>query len=118
MTKIIAVTACPSGVAHTYMAAEALESAAKAKGWEVKVETQGSIGLENELTTEDVASADMVILTKDIGIKFEELSGAERFEHCRYVQCGISAFLREPQRVMSAVRKVLSAPQQTHLILE
>ena len=39
MTKIIAVTACPSGVAHTYMAAEALESAAKAKGWEVKVET-------------------------------------------------------------------------------
>ena len=44
MTKIIAVTACPSGVAHTYMAAEALESAAKAKGWEVKVETQGSIG--------------------------------------------------------------------------
>ncbi|STI82583.1 fructose-like specific PTS system EIIB component 2) [Escherichia coli] len=64
MTKIIAVTACPSGVAHTYMAAEALESAAKAKGWEVKVETQGSIGLENELTAEDVASADMVILTK------------------------------------------------------
>ncbi|MFG5959176.1 PTS fructose-like transporter subunit IIB, partial [Salmonella enterica] len=89
MTKIIAVTACPSGVAHTYMAAEALESAAKAKGWDVKVETQGSIGLalesaakakgwdvkvetqgsiglENELTAEDVASADMVILTKDI----------------------------------------------------
>ena len=55
MTKIIAVTACPSGVAHTYMAAEALESAAKAKGWEVKVETQGSIGLENELTAEDDA---------------------------------------------------------------
>ncbi len=45
MARIIAVTACPSGVAHTYMAAEALESAAKAKGWEVKVETQGSIGL-------------------------------------------------------------------------
>lgn len=43
MTKIIAVTACPSGVAHTYMAAEALESAAKAKGWEVKVETWGQL---------------------------------------------------------------------------
>ena len=62
MTKIIAVTACPSGVAHTYMAAEALVSAAKAKGWQVKVETQGSIGLENELTAADVAEADMVIL--------------------------------------------------------
>ena len=43
MTKIIAVTACPSGVAHTYMAAESLESAAKAKGWEVKVETRGRL---------------------------------------------------------------------------
>ena len=58
MTHIIAVTACPSGVAHTYMAAEAIERAAKAKGWECKVETQGSIGLENELTPEDVAAAD------------------------------------------------------------
>lgn len=72
MTHIIAVTACPSGVAHTYMAAESLESAAKAKGWQVKVETQGSIGIENELTAEEIAAADMVILTKDIGIKFEE----------------------------------------------
>ncbi|VDR28398.1 Fructose-like phosphotransferase enzyme IIB component 1 [Raoultella terrigena] len=55
MTHIIAVTACPSGVAHTYMAAESLEGAAKAKGWQIKVETQGSIGIENELTAEDVA---------------------------------------------------------------
>ena len=55
MARIIAVTACPSGVAHTYMAAEALESAAKAKGWQVKVETQGSIGIENELTAEEIA---------------------------------------------------------------
>ncbi|VFS56525.1 EIIBC-Fru [Raoultella planticola] len=69
MTRIIAVTACPSGVAHTYMAAESLESAARAKGWQVKVETQGSIGIENELSADDVASADIVILTKDIGIK-------------------------------------------------
>ncbi|EMQ0911370.1 PTS fructose-like transporter subunit IIB, partial [Raoultella ornithinolytica] len=72
MTRIIAVTACPSGVAHTYMAAESLESAATAKGWQVKVETQGSIGIENELSADDVASADIVILTKDIGIKSEE----------------------------------------------
>ncbi len=48
--KVIAVTACPSGVAHTYMAAEALEKAAKQEGIEIKVETQGSIGIENELT--------------------------------------------------------------------
>ncbi|WP_252516225.1 hypothetical protein [Escherichia coli] len=61
----------------------------------------------------DIRRADVALLITDI-----ELAGAERFEHCRYVQCSIYAFLREPQRVMSAVRKVLSAPQQTHLILE
>ena len=63
MTMIIAVTACPSGVAHTYMAAEAIERSAKVQGWQCKVETQGTIGLENELTAEDVAAADVVILT-------------------------------------------------------
>lgn len=85
MTKVIAVTACPSGVAHTYMAAEAIENAAKAKGWEVKVETQGSIGCDNELTAEDVASANVVILTKDIGIKNEE-----RFKGKTIIRVGIS----------------------------
>ncbi len=98
MTKIIAVTACPSGVAHTYMAAEALESAAKAKGWDVKVETQGSIGLENELTADDVASADMVILTKDIGIKFEE-----RFAGKTIVRVNISDAVKRADAIMSKI---------------
>ncbi|BBU79063.1 PTS system fructose-like EIIB component 2 [Escherichia coli] len=104
MTKIIAVTACPSGVAHTYMAAEALESAAKtAKGWEVKVETQGSIGLENELTAEDVASADMVILTKDIGIKFEE-----RFAGKTIVRVNISDAVKRADAIMSKIEAHLA----------
>ena len=102
MTKIIAVTACPSGVAHTYMAAEALESAAKAKGWEVKVETQGSIGLENELTAEDVAS-DMVILTKDIGIKFEE-----RFAGKTIVRVNISDAVKRADAIMSKIEAHLA----------
>ncbi|EFS3868067.1 PTS fructose-like transporter subunit IIB [Shigella boydii] len=101
MTKIIAVTACPSGVAHTYMAAEALESAAK--GWEVKVETQGSIGLENELTAEDVASADMVILTKDIGIKFEE-----RFAGKTIVRVNISDAVKRADAIMSKIEAHLA----------
>lgn len=101
MTKIIAVTACPSGVAHTYMAAEALESAAKAKGWDVKVETQGSIGLENELTAEDVASADMVILTKDIGIKFEE-----RFAGKTIVRVNISDAVKRAEPIFRKPRNV------------
>ena len=98
MTRIVAVTACPSGVAHTYMAAEALESAANAKGWEVKVETQGSIGLENELTAEEIAAADMVILTKDIGIKFEE-----RFTGKTIVRVNISDAVKRAEAIMNKI---------------
>ena len=98
MKKIVAVTACPSGVAHTYMAAESIEQAAKAKGWACKVETQGSIGLENELTKEEIAAADLVILTKDIGIKFEE-----RFTGKTIVRIGVSDAVKRADAVMSKV---------------
>lgn len=70
--KIVAVTACPSGVAHTYMAAEALQVAAEDAGDECHVETQGQIGIEHELDPKYIQDADVVILTTDIGIKNEE----------------------------------------------
>ena len=70
--KLVAVTACPSGVAHTYLAAESLEVAAKKNNVDIHVETQGSIGIENELTMEQITGAEVVILTKNIGIKNEE----------------------------------------------
>ncbi|QIB27623.1 PTS fructose-like transporter subunit IIB [Caloranaerobacter azorensis] len=93
--KVIAVTACPSGVAHTYMAAEALEKAAKQEGIEIKVETQGSIGIENELTQEDIMSADVVILTKDMGIKNEE-----RFKGKTIVRVGVSDAIKKAPALM------------------
>lgn len=98
MTSIVAVTACPSGVAHTYMAAEAVESAAKVKGWNCKVETQGSIGIENELTAEEIAAADIVILTKDIGIKNEE-----RFQGKTIVRIGVSDAVKRAAAVMDKI---------------
>ena len=110
--QLVAVTACVSGVAHTYMAAERLEKLCQQEKCIVRIETQGALGVENELTEEDIYRADLVLLITDI-----ELAGSERFEHCRYVKCGINAFLRDPQKVMSAVRKLLSAPQHTHLNL-
>lgn len=70
--KIVAVTACPSGVAHTYLAAESLAVAGKKNNVEMNVETQGSIGIENELTAAQIAEADAVILTNNIGIKNED----------------------------------------------
>lgn len=98
MTSIVAVTACPSGVAHTYMAAEAVEAAAKAKGWICKVETQGSIGIENELSAEDIAGADIVILTKDIGIKNED-----RFKGKTIVRIGVSDAVKRSEAVMDKI---------------
>ncbi|MBW6098537.1 PTS fructose-like transporter subunit IIB [Escherichia coli] len=111
MAYLVAVTACVSGVAHTYMAAERLEKVVPVREVGASaLKPSGALGTENRLADEDIRRADVALLITDI-----ELAGAERFEHCRYVQCSIYAFLREPQRVMSAVRKVLSAPQQTHL---
>lgn len=101
--KLIAVTSCPSGVAHTYMAAEALEIAAKAKGWDVKVETQGAIGIENALTAEDVASADVVLLTKDIVIKNEE-----RFEGKKIVRITVAQAAKQAPEIINKLESMLA----------
>ncbi|MCX7694358.1 MAG: PTS fructose transporter subunit IIB [Caloramator sp.] len=69
--KIVAVTACPTGIAHTYMAAEALERAAKSLGYSIKVETQGSIGIENKISQKEVNEADLVIFAADVAVKEE-----------------------------------------------
>ncbi|KZL15732.1 Fructose-like phosphotransferase enzyme IIB component 1 [Pseudovibrio axinellae] len=98
MTHLVAVTACPSGVAHTYMAAEAIEHAVKAKGWTCKVETQGSIGIENELIKDDVAAADVVILTKDIDVQ-----GQERFEGKLIVRIGVSDAVKRAAAVLDKI---------------
>jgi PTS system fructose-specific IIC component len=66
MKKLLAVTACPTGIAHTYMAAEALTNSAKEKGIEIKVETRGAVGIENELTASDIAQAHAIIVAADM----------------------------------------------------
>ncbi len=73
--RIVAVTACAAGIAHTYMAAESLEKAAKKTGYKIKVETQGSIGAENVLTEKDIETADVVIIAADINIDLMRFSG-------------------------------------------
>lgn len=73
--RIVAVTSCPTGIAHTYMAAEALAKAGTAAGATVKVETRGSIGAENELTAEEIAAADVVIVAADTAVPEERFAG-------------------------------------------
>lgn len=73
--KIVATTSCPTGIAHTYMAAENLEKAGKKKDVEVKVETAGSIGVENALTKKDIEEADAVIVAADARVEMERFKG-------------------------------------------
>lgn len=73
--KICAVTACPTGIAHTYMAAEALSDAAKKLGYQISVETRGSVGVENELSLDDIKNADFIILACDTSVPTDRFAG-------------------------------------------
>ncbi|MFZ7132761.1 MAG: PTS fructose transporter subunit IIC [Eubacteriales bacterium] len=78
--KLLAVTACSGGIAHTYMAAEALQIAAKEMGIEIKVETQGSIGAENVLTNEEIKEARTIIIATNIGVNKDRFIGKRLIE--------------------------------------
>lgn len=75
MKKIYAVTACPTGVAHTYMAAESLIKAAKQKNMEIKVETRGAVGVENEITEQEIAEAHAIIVAADTDVQEGRFAG-------------------------------------------
>ena len=94
--KIVAVTACPTGIAHTYMAAEQLEKTAKKLGHTIKVETQGAMGIENELSEADIAGAAVLILAVDISIEREE-----RFDKIRKIKVPVQAALKNPEAIFS-----------------
>lgn len=78
--KFVAITSCPTGIAHTYMAAEALQMAAKEMGHEIKVETQGSIGAENVITEEDLKNARAVIIAADTNVDKSRFAGMSIIE--------------------------------------
>jgi PTS system fructose-specific IIC component len=73
--RIVAITACPTGIAHTFMAAEALKKAAAAQGDEIRVETQGSVGAKSQLTEEEIAAADLVIIAADTHVDDGRFAG-------------------------------------------
>ncbi|KAB0292081.1 PTS fructose transporter subunit IIBC [Vibrio fortis] len=73
--KIVAITACPTGVAHTFMAAEALENEGQRLGHQIKVETRGSVGAKNQLTDQEIAEADLVIIAADIDVPLDRFDG-------------------------------------------
>ncbi|MCJ2128448.1 fructose-specific PTS transporter subunit EIIC [Methylobacterium sp. E-045] len=74
-TRIVAITSCPTGIAHTFMAAEGIQAAAQALGHEVRVETQGSVGARDALTADEIAAADIVLIAADTGVDRSRFSG-------------------------------------------
>ena len=94
---LVAITACPTGIAHTYMAAEALENKAKEMGLRIKVETQGSAGAKNVLTAEDIAGAKGVIIAADKNIELSRFDGKPLFS------CPVSRGINEPEALINEV---------------
>lgn len=96
--KIVAVTACPTGIAHTYMAQAALIKKAKELGYEIHVETQGSMGIETELSKSAIKEADVVILA--VGCAVDKI---ERFEGKLIVKVEVGEAISKPDHIFKLV---------------
>jgi fructose PTS system EIIB component len=97
--KVVAVTACPTGIAHTYMAAEALKKAALQLKLAIKIETQGALGIDNPLSERDIAQASVVIIAADVGIEREE-----RFAHRPVTRVSMQSVLTDATAVLRQVQ--------------
>ncbi|MHA4263049.1 fructose-specific PTS transporter subunit EIIC [Bacillus cereus] len=97
--KLLAVTSCPNGIAHTYMAAENLQKTADKLGVQMKIETQGGIGVENELTEQDIREADGIIIAAD------RVVNKDRFVGKKLLVAGVQDGIRKPEEL---IQKVIS----------
>ncbi|NLW52126.1 MAG: PTS fructose transporter subunit IIB [Tissierellia bacterium] len=99
--KLVALCACPMGLAHTYMAAEAIEKAAKSLGYEVKVETQGAEGISNALTEQDLREADLIITSLSITPE-----GYERFDEYDIYEVRLQDAIKDAKQVITQVAQM------------
>lgn len=102
MKKMVALCACPMGLAHTFMAAEALEQAGKQAGYETKVETQGADGIQNELTLEDINEATIIIHA--VAITPE---GMERFNGKEVYEVELQEAIKNGNRIIKEIEEDL-----------
>lgn len=100
--KVVAVCACTVGIAHTWMAKEAIEKECERRGFEYKVEAQGGYGIENELEEEEIAEADAVLLAIAIGIEGDERFDEKRDEG-RVLTLDPSLAIANPAKVIDQV---------------
>ena len=101
MKKIIAITACPTGIAHTFMAAKALENAGKKINYEIKVETQGATGIKNKITNTDFENADAIIFAVETKVREED-----RFKERKIHKISVKEAIKNAEK---AINDALSA---------
>ncbi|AKU79940.1 PTS fructose transporter subunit IIC [Spiroplasma turonicum] len=92
--KIVAITACAAGIAHTYMAADSLKNKAEELGYSIHVETQGTIGIENEIPTEKIVEADVVIIASDVKIDLSRFNGKKVFS------ANVKSAIKDPDKLI------------------
>ena len=100
--KIVGITACTAGIAHTYLVKEKLVNAARELGHEIKIETQGSIGVEDILDDQDIKQADVVIISADI-----EISGRERFKGKKILDMPMKMVMKAPKKLLMQIEEKL-----------
>lgn len=101
--KIVGITSCPAGLAHTPMAAKALEKAGPKLGFDVRIEQQGSMGQVHKLTEQEIAAADFVLLATD-----QKIVGEERFEGKKKIRVNISTCIKAPEVVLKKCVQAIS----------
>lgn len=109
MMKIVGVAACTAGIAHTYIAREKLMKSAQLRGHQIHCETQGTIGVEHELTPEDIKATDVVILAIDVAI-----TGMERFKGKKVVKVDTSTLIKNPIALIQKVEKAIEKEGTSH----
>ncbi|MCQ2009490.1 PTS fructose transporter subunit IIB [Sporolactobacillus sp. STSJ-5] len=100
--KIVGISACTSGIAHTYIAKEKLIKAGTEAGHQVRIETQGTIGIEDELTVQEIKEADLVIIAADI-----KISGRERFKGKKVVEIPTNLAIKAPKQLYKKLESEL-----------
>ena len=98
--KLVGVAACTAGIAHTYISKEKIMNAAKNKGHEITIETQGTIGIENELKSEEIQNADFVIIMADVSIR-----GKERFNGKKIIEISTDIAIQSPNKIIELLEK-------------
>lgn len=106
--KIVGVAACTVGIAHTYMAQKAIQDECAARGIECKVEAQGGLGIENELTQEDVDSADLVLESVDVGVENEDRF-EQKMAEGKFLKVGTSDVIADPVKIIDQAVEIIKA---------